>query len=217
MMSCASGNSRRLSIKFMCVTLPYMSIGAPDIAGGGVADEQAILPCDAGDVGENIVEVGSAGLAGSGLLGDEGVSDIGSHGAAVQATALDRGHGVGDDIEAVGPGQGAADLLGMGEKKRTFPQSLQVDAVAKGGITVQCHGLKKVAETLYHQEIFSTLASVEGSPHGVVTALVEGKGLSGVGDIALLADGVEGIAVGGIESEESVIGIEKQVRIVRHK
>ena len=28
MMSCASGNSRRLSIKFMCVTLPYMSIGA---------------------------------------------------------------------------------------------------------------------------------------------------------------------------------------------
>ena len=26
MMSCASGNSRRLSIKFMCVTLPYMSI-----------------------------------------------------------------------------------------------------------------------------------------------------------------------------------------------
>ena len=27
MMSCASGNSRRLSIKFMCVTLPYMSIG----------------------------------------------------------------------------------------------------------------------------------------------------------------------------------------------
>ena len=28
MMSCASGNSRRLSIKFMCVTLPYMSICA---------------------------------------------------------------------------------------------------------------------------------------------------------------------------------------------
>ena len=28
MMSCASGNSRRLSIKFMCVTLPYMSISA---------------------------------------------------------------------------------------------------------------------------------------------------------------------------------------------
>lgn len=28
MMSCASGNSRRLSIKFMCVTLPYMSIRA---------------------------------------------------------------------------------------------------------------------------------------------------------------------------------------------
>lgn len=28
MMSCASGNSRRLSIKFMCVTLPYMSIGS---------------------------------------------------------------------------------------------------------------------------------------------------------------------------------------------
>ena len=29
--------------------------------------------------------------------------------------------------------------------------------------------------------------------------------------------GVEGIAVSGIEIEESVIGIEKQVRIVRHK
>ena len=117
----------------------------------------------------------------------------------------------------MGPGQGAADLLGVGQKKRALPQRCQVDAVAKGGITVQCHGLKKVAETLYHQEIFSTLASVEGSPHGVVTALVEGKGLIGVGDIALPADGVEGIAVGGIEIEESVIGIEKQVRIVRHK
>lgn len=31
MMSCASGNSRRLSIKFMCVTLPYMSILAGDV------------------------------------------------------------------------------------------------------------------------------------------------------------------------------------------
>lgn len=34
MMSCASGNSRRLSIKFMCVTLPYMSITIRDIVGG---------------------------------------------------------------------------------------------------------------------------------------------------------------------------------------
>lgn len=34
MMSCASGNSRRLSIKFMCVTLPYMSIIIRDIVGG---------------------------------------------------------------------------------------------------------------------------------------------------------------------------------------
>ena len=194
-----------------------MSIGAPDIAGGGIPDEQAVLPCDAGDVGENIVEVGSAGLAGPGILGDEGVGDIGGHGAAVQAAALDGGHSVGDDIETVSPGQGAAGLLGVGQKKRALPKRCQVDAVAKGGITVQCHGLKKVAETLYHQEIFSTLASVEGSPHGVVTALVEGKGLIGVGDIALPADGVEGIAVGGIEIEESVIGIEKQVRIVRHK
>lgn len=144
-------------------------------------------------------------------------SVIWGHGAAVQAAALDGGHGVGDDIETVGPGQGAAGLLGVGQKKRALPQRCQVDAVAKGGIAVQCHSLKKVAETLYHQEIFSTLASVEGSPHGVVTALVEGKGLIGVGDIALPADGMEGIAVGGIEIEESVIGIEKQVRIVRHK
>ena len=206
-----------MSIKFLCVTLPHMSIGAPDIAGGGIPDEQAVLSCDAGDAGENVVEVGSAGLAGPGLLGDEGVGDIGSHGAAVQTTALDRGHGVGDDIEAVGPGQGAADLLGMGEKKRTFPQSLQVDAVAEGGVTIQRHGLQETAKAFYHQKILGTLASVEGSPHGVVTALVESKGLIGVGDIALPADGVEGIAVSGIEIEESVIGIEKQVRIVRHK
>ena len=92
-----------------------------------------------------------------------------------------------------------------------------MDAVAEGGVTIQRHGLQETAKAFYHQEIFSTLASVEGSPHGVVAALIEGKGLIGVGDIALPADGVEGIAVGGIEIEESVIGIEKQVRIVRHK
>ena len=194
-----------------------MSIGAPDIAGGGIPDEQAVLPCDAGDVGENIVEVGSAGLAGPGILGDEGVGDIGGYGAAVQAAALDGGHSVGDDIETVGPGQGAADLLGVGQKKRALPQRCQVDVVAEGGVTIQCHCLQETAKAFYHQKILGTLASVEGSPHGVVTALVEGKGLIGVGDIALPADGVEGIAVGGIEIEESVIGIEKQVRIVRHK
>ena len=38
MMSCASGNSRRLSIKFMCVTLPYMSIRAGVV--GAVAFQQ---------------------------------------------------------------------------------------------------------------------------------------------------------------------------------
>ena len=105
----------------------------------------------------------------------------------------------------------------MGEKKRTFPQSLQVDAVAEGGVTIQRHGLQETAKAFYHQKILGTLAPVKSGPHGVVAALVEGKGLIGVGDIALPADGVEGIAVGGIEIEESVIGIEKQVRIARHK
>ena len=105
----------------------------------------------------------------------------------------------------------------MGQKKRALPQRCQVDAVAKGGITVQCHGLQETAKAFYHQKILGTLAPVKSGPHGVVAALVEGKGLIGVGDIALPTDGVEGIAVGGIEIEESVIGIEKQVRIVRHK
>ena len=46
MMSCASGNSRRLSIKFMCVTLPYMSIwsgfvSAPDPPLAGCVKSQA--------------------------------------------------------------------------------------------------------------------------------------------------------------------------------
>ena len=49
----------------------------------------------------------------------------------------------------------------------------------------------------------------QSGPHGVVAALVEGKGLIGVGDIALPADGVEGIAVGGIEIEEKVLSASK--------
>ncbi|GFI12036.1 hypothetical protein IMSAGC007_04515 [Lachnospiraceae bacterium] len=60
MMSCASGNSRRLSIKFMCVTLPYMSIGprvviaitfqqvddAPDSKAGSECDNEGLQNVD---------------------------------------------------------------------------------------------------------------------------------------------------------------------------
>lgn len=60
MMSCASGNSRRLSIKFMCVTLPYMSIsagvvvsvafqqvnGSPDAEAGTEGDDEGLENAD---------------------------------------------------------------------------------------------------------------------------------------------------------------------------
>lgn len=60
MMSCASGNSRRLSIKFMCVTLPYMSISprivisvtfqkvdhAPDAKAGSEGNDEGLQHID---------------------------------------------------------------------------------------------------------------------------------------------------------------------------
>ena len=76
-------------------------------------------------------------------------------------------------------------------------------------ITIQCHGLKKVAEALYHQKIFSTLASVEGSPHGVVAALVEGKRLVIIRQTEGSADGVERHPVAAVEIEQRVIGIKQ--------
>ena len=53
MMSCASGNSRRLSIKFMCVTLPYMSISAGVVVAVAFHEVDNTPHCETGTEGDN--------------------------------------------------------------------------------------------------------------------------------------------------------------------
>ena len=59
MMSCASGNSRRLSIKFMCVTLPYMSIAT------GIVRAVALQQIDNAPHAEASAESNNEGLQSS--------------------------------------------------------------------------------------------------------------------------------------------------------
>ena len=73
-------------------------VGPLQVTGGGVANEQAILPGDAGDTGENIVKLGHGGLARPGVLRDKGVRDIRPEVAGGQAGLLHGSHSIGNDI-----------------------------------------------------------------------------------------------------------------------
>ena len=76
----------------------YAPLGAMRTQRKGVANEQAILPGDAGNTGENIVKIGHGGLARPGVLRDKGVRDLRPEVAGGQAGLLHGSHSIGNDI-----------------------------------------------------------------------------------------------------------------------
>ena len=102
-----------------------------------------------------------------------------------------------------------ADLLCVGQQIGLLLQRVQVQLIAGRRITLHTQRGQEIAETLHHQEILGTLPPVEGGPHGVVAALVEGKRLVIIRQTEGSADGVERHPVAAVEIEQRVIGIKQ--------
>ena len=150
-------------------------------------------------MGKDIVKIGGAGLAGSGLLRDKGSGDIRRNGAAFQPGPLHRRNGIGDDVQPVLLGQHPAYLLGMGQHQGVLSQHLQMQVVAQYRVPIQSHLLQKEPKPLYNQKVLGTLASVKGCPHGIVAPLIAQKALIRVGDVIPGAYLVERMPVPGVK------------------
>ena len=184
-------------------------VGALDVAGERIADDDAVLAGDAVNVGKDIVEIIGAGLGSPCLLTDEGIGDVGDDGAAAQALTLDGGHGVGDEVERMGAAQLTADLLGVGQQHIADAEGGEMGMVAALGRALEADGGEEITIALDNEEILGHLATVEGRPHTGIALLVGAEVLLRVGDVMLRADGGEGGAVGLIEVEEGIVRVKE--------
>ena len=184
-------------------------VGTLDITGQRIADDDAVIPGDAVDVGKDIVEILGMGLGPAGLLADEGVGDVRGDAAAAQTLPLDGGHRVGDQIQLMILAQPAAHILGVGQQHMADAQRGQMDAASLLGVTLEANLGEKVAEALDYQKILGDLAPVEGRPEAAVAALVDFIILLGIGHIVFPAHGGEGGAVGLIKIKEGIVGVKE--------
>ena len=118
-----------------------------------------------GDPGERIVIVGFVGLGSAGLLRNKRIGNkMGEH-TALQAAALDGGHGVGGDVKPVAAVyQKTAYLFCVGKRIDPGAQCCQIVPVGCGGIPIQSQRPEKPNKPLQRDEFLGNFSPVEGVP-----------------------------------------------------
>ena len=140
-------------------------VGAPDVGGQGISDDQSVFSGDPGHPAAYIVIIGGVWLGGACFLRNESVGEHIAEGTGFQTAPLDRGHCVGNDVQLVAPpGQLPADLLCMGEGKDRLAQSRQIIPVALGGIPVQVQDFQKTDVPLQRYELLCDFTPVKSRP-----------------------------------------------------
>ena len=154
-------------------------------------------------------------LGGTGVLRDKGVGDqLGEH-AALQAAPLDRGHGVGDDVQLVpAADQLPADRLRVRQGKDALSQGGQIVPVALGRIPGQAERLQELDEPLQCQCLLGDLSTVERGPQLLIDPVIELPVLRRIGNIICQAHGGKGPRRGLRKIEQGVVRIKEQIGIL---